>query len=255
MTIPYAVDILAPGFVLDPDCFVMHSQATRADHIEGADVQIHGRSGRCTSVTIGKMPGRQMILYDKRAEVIAKRKAEWWEIWNAKRKAEGAPPLDRSDAAASTVWRAELRAGKRHLKDKWRIRTWADLDDRLGDLMAAALDAVRYCQPMADGNRSRWPDDTLWSTVREQITGDLFEMRSHVDPDLIRKVLRAEHQQMLVGQMSGLSVALAVTEGCASDDYEGLLQKLPRTLLRHADKHATPINERFGKVEARYAFR
>lgn len=70
--VDYAVDVLAPGFALEPEAFVMHSQATRADHL---DVSVHGRSSRVSSVTVGKMPGRQVIVYDKRAEVIAKKKS------------------------------------------------------------------------------------------------------------------------------------------------------------------------------------
>ncbi len=253
--VDYAVDILAPGFTLNPDYFVMHSHSTRADHVEGGDMGIVGRSGRCTSVTIGKMPGRQVIVYDKRTEVIAKHKVAWWEIWNAAREAAGAPPLDPTDAAASTVWRVELRAGKKHLRDRWRLRTWADLDYRLGNVLEATLDAVSYRQPSGDGNRARWPEDPLWAVVREQVAGDLFEMRSETDPDLVKEVMRAEHQQMLLGQMAGLSVALAVAEGSDAEDYEGQLARLPRTLLKLADEHATSLGERFEKVKARYAFR
>ena len=63
--------------------------------------------------------------------------------------------LDPADREGSAVWRIELRAGKEHLKDRWRLRSWADLHDRLGDVMAAALDAVRPAAPTADTNRSR----------------------------------------------------------------------------------------------------
>ncbi len=226
-----AVDVLAPGFILEPDNFVMHSQATRADHIEGADVQIHGRSGRCTSVTIGKNPGRVVILYDKRAQVVSKRKVEWWEIWNANRQKDGLPPLNQENRDESAVWRVELRAGKKHLKDKWRIRTWADLHDRLGDLKAKTLNAVRYAMPALDTNRARWPDDPIWGIARREIAGDLFQMRSHTNPDLIRKVLRAEHRRILLGQMSGISVGLAVTDGKDAAAYTTSVRTLPSALL------------------------
>jgi len=44
--IDYAIDFLAPDFTLDPDRFVMHSNANRADHVENSPLMINGRSGR-----------------------------------------------------------------------------------------------------------------------------------------------------------------------------------------------------------------
>ena len=138
-----SMHILAPGFVLEPERFVMHSHATRIDHSEPDPMVRHGTSGRVTSVTVGKMPNRQVIVYDKRKEVIARRKVHWWEIWNACLAHRGEPPLDPKDREGSQVWRVELRAGKSHLKKRWGGKTWADLDDKLGSLLLKTLDEVR----------------------------------------------------------------------------------------------------------------
>ena len=211
--VDYAMDFLAPSFILNPDLFVMHSNANRADHFEPTAVSINGRSGRVTSVTVGKMPGRQVIVYDKRAEVIAKHKVGWWEIWNAARERAGSQPLDRCNPAESRIWRVELRAGKHHLKDDWDIRKWDDLDNRLGDLFADMLTAIRYAQPTDDTNRSRWPNSPLWDQVWQVANGDLFEMRSYADPERVKLVKRDEHDQLLAGQMLGLLISRAALNG------------------------------------------
>ena len=70
--IDYCVDVFAPDFILQPDHFVMHSKTGRRDYITDDEKSVNGNSGRTTSVTIGKMPNRQVIVYDKRAEVIAR---------------------------------------------------------------------------------------------------------------------------------------------------------------------------------------
>lgn len=211
--VDYALDFLAPSLILVPHQFVMHSNANRADHVEQPEVSINGRSGRITSVTVGKMPGRQVIVYDKRAEVIAKHKVGWWEIWNATRARAGAAPLRREEPTESRVWRVELRAGKHHLKDNWNIRTWADLDNSLGDLIASTLDAIRYTEPTEDSNRSRWPDGVLWTQVRTNTQADLFEMRSYADPEIVKRVQKDEHDQLLAGQMLGLLISRAALQG------------------------------------------
>ncbi len=252
--VDYAVDILAPDLILDPDCFVMHSQCTRADHIEGVDVQVHGRSGRVTSVTIGKMPGRQVIVYDKRAEVIAKHKSAWWEIWNANREAAGRNPLVASDASASRVWRVELRAGKRHLHDRWRIRTWADLDERLGDVKAATLDAVRYCEPMGDTNRSRWPDADIWQIARREISRDLFELRTHAEPDRVKAVYREQKRREVETQIDGLLVTEASLRGCKPTDFERHLRRFGFAASERAKSHRDPIDERLQRAGEKYVF-
>lgn len=211
--IDYAVDFLAPGLVLSPEHFVMHSNANRADHIELAEMTANGKSGRVTSVTVGKMPGRQVIVYDKRAEVIAKHKPGWWEIWNAARANVDRPPLIVEDSSQSRIWRVELRAGKRHLKDRWNIVSWADLHDRLGDMLATMLDVIRCAHPNQDSNRSRWPDSELWKQVRSELHADLFEMRTFADPDLVKRVQREEHDRLLAAQMTGLLTTRAALNG------------------------------------------
>jgi hypothetical protein len=126
--VDFAVDVLAPGFVLDPDAFLFHSRANRKAI---AEVETNGRSGRTTSVTIGKMPGRRVIVYDKREEVMKRRKHEWLLIWNANLEAAGLPPLDLADRDASTVWRVELRLGKDALRNRNNIRGWGSLHEHL----------------------------------------------------------------------------------------------------------------------------
>lgn len=102
--VDYAIDVLAPDFTLDADCFVMHARCNRRKYVEITEIIENGHSGRTTSVTVGKNPGRQVIIYDKRAECIANRKVQWPEIWNANRKQAGHPPLDMSDPARRAVF-------------------------------------------------------------------------------------------------------------------------------------------------------
>ncbi len=181
----------------------MHSHATRADHSEPDPMVRHGTSGRVTSVTVGKMPNRQVIVYDKRKEVIARRKVHWWEIWNAGLAHRGEPPLDPKDREGSQVWRVELRAGKSHLKKRWGGKTWADLDDKLGSLLLKTLAEVRYVTPNSGSNRSRWPVHSIWDLVRGEVGGDLFEMMCPLDPHAIREVLRRDYVVSLPETQSG----------------------------------------------------
>lgn len=252
--IDYAVDILAPGFVLVPDNFVMHSHANRADHCEPDPMVRHGTSGRVTSVTVGRMPNRQIIIYDKRKEVVDKRKVHWWKIWNVGREQRGEPLLDPKDRHGSQVWRVELRAGKEHLKRCWGGKKWQDLDDKLGSLLLKALDDIRYATPTADTNRSRWPDHPMWNLVHREVGGDLFEMMCPLDPNAIKEVLRREYKAMLGSQLRGLSAPYAVACGLSPSDADKVPAMIERDLRHQIATHSDDFQGRMERAGARLVF-
>ena len=124
-------------------------------------------SGRvCESVTIGKMPGRQIIVYDKRREAIDKRKPHWFKVW-------GINPNDRT----KQVWRVKLHAGKAHLRDGWNMRTFADVEAAIGDVFKTALEDVRYVDGhQTDSNVSRQTPHPLW---RQASALAFYALREH----------------------------------------------------------------------------
>ena len=157
-----------------------HARSTVKEITESL-LQVVGRSGRVESVTIGKNPNLQVILYDKRAEVLATNKRWWWPIWEDALAAKGLPPLDVANRAASSIWRVEIRANKRHLKEKWEVSTWGHLLEKLPEVLAQALDDMHFTVPSADSNRARWPMHPLWELVRRELSEDRSELASMVD--------------------------------------------------------------------------
>lgn len=224
----------------------MHSGTGRRDYITDSDKAVSGKSGRTTSVTLGKMPNRQVIVYDKRAEVIARSKTYWWAIWNDTLRRKGLPLLhyntvrremgadvpyvtvpyvgddptyiDATDPNISRVWRVEFRAGKTYLKDTWGIRTWAQLFDKFGDLIRHTGEVVRYTEPNGDPNRSRWPNHLLWETVVAEMNDDLLEMRSGADPNPMKEVHKESHISLITRQVFGLNITLAALNGVEVED-------------------------------------
>ncbi|WP_285018662.1 hypothetical protein [Novosphingobium sp. fls2-241-R2A-195] len=250
--VDYALDYLLRDFTLKPEHFVMHSNARRADHHEIHEIGVNGRSGRVTSVTVGKMPGRQLIVYDKRAEIIAKRKTAWWDIWDATRAKEGRPALMRDCPADSPIWRVEIRAGKQHLKTRWRISSWRDLDTRFGDTVDESLNAIRYAAPTDDSNRSRWPEAPLWQAVRQGVSDDLFEMRNFADPDLIKSVQRAEHDKLLSQQMTGILTTRAAILGLAASGLPDFAALSGGQMAENIEEEPERYARKLAEAAARY---
>ena len=205
--IDYAADFLAPGFELRLDGFVAHPRTKVRPHWSAEATNDPNQPSavftgrRLESVTVGKMPGRQIIVYDKRRAAIAQRKPFWFKIWN----------VDRADTSAS-VWRVEVRAGKKELKDRWSIRTFGDVDTAIGDVIRHALDEVRYlAERQGDSNVTRQHLDPLWVAMTEQVEHGLYECRAGLLPSQIKEVERQlaieTYTALALGNLAGLAVA------------------------------------------------
>lgn len=252
--VDFAIDFLAPDFAVSPDNFVIHSR-TGLKSIDVIDeVQVNGRSSRTTSVTVGKMPGRQCIIYDKREEVIVKRKHEWPAIWGRAMNGPTAPPLDLNDRAASQVWRVELRVGKRHLKDVWDINSWASLYEMLPRMLLKMMDDVSYCQPAPDNNRSRWPNHAIWQAVRHVVASDLFVDVPTLAPEEYIEIKKEQKLDELATQILGLSISIAAVEGCNANDFDIFLKRLTGQLSDKVNSAHRSLSERLGVAAAKYKY-
>ncbi|WP_299394615.1 hypothetical protein [Pelagibius sp.] len=202
--VDFCVDFHAPGFRLIPEQFVCHWHTKIKEHggLDQSDFGVVRTGNRITSVTIGCLPGRQIIVYDKRAEVLSRRKDHWWKIWG----------LDKADRSAR-VWRVEVRAGKDHLKD-WGITTWEDLDASICDVFKMALRRVRYLDPEdRDSNVTRRGLHAIWRHTKAAVGDALVEHESGLCPDEARRVVRGVARRTYEGLLSGIAVSYAVVRG------------------------------------------
>lgn len=246
-----ACDVLAPGLAPDRAHFVAHARS-RVQEISDTLVQVVGRSGRVESVTIGKNPNRQVVLYDKRAEIIATDKSYWWPIWDAALAAQGLPPLDQTDRAASTVWRIELRAFKRHLKDKWDVTTWGHLRERLHEILHYTLCDVRFIIPNADTNRARWPDHPLWALAHDAFAGDMEDLQSMADPALIHELIKAERDEMLQKQIAGCMLSRAALNDVSEERLGAYAMGCADQIMRGWQRTPDRTRDKLAQARVKY---
>jgi hypothetical protein len=135
--VDYAIDFLMPSaFELGLYQFVAHAHSKLKPYWgkrEAGEAATRPtavcRGRRLESVTIGKMPGRQVCVYDKRREAVEQGKPLWFRLW-------GIDP-----AAAANVWRVELRAGKKELR-RWPIRTLSEVEASIADVLLSMAGQV-----------------------------------------------------------------------------------------------------------------
>lgn len=218
--VDFAIDFTSESLRLRPDDFVFHSHARCQEHREvpadGSGFAIERRSGRVTGITIGKQPGRQVAVYDKTLEQNYKVGSPWFEIWG----------FEKEDCPR--VWRVEMRAGKKYLKD-WGVTTFDDLEAHLVEMFAAAMQSVRMTAGRDESNVTRSEDHPLWRLARAEVEKALRPLVPDVDREKVMQYSRAEMLEMYRKQLTGLQVSYAVAMGLSrSEAMEGLMEQISR---------------------------
>lgn len=141
---------------------VAHSSVKKHEHF-GIDAWSCGVKGE--TLTIGKITGVQLQLYNKAKEITDMSGKTWmWDVWVAGLDGEWVW----SDDKVRDVYRLEVRFGKDFLKDR-NIRRPSDVNEHLRELVNEALHNRRLTTgPPSAGvdtqakNRQRWPMHPLW---------------------------------------------------------------------------------------------
>ena len=208
--VDYCIDFLDVAIDINPRDFVAHSRVIKLPYYKSKSVNEHVKMGQdhvevrsvsradsVKSITLGKMPGRQVILYDKRAEVIESRKTYWFDAWG----------INRNDPTRS-VHRVEVRAGKKHLL-KYKIRTLEDFERGIGHVLTEAVRAVRWINPPHnDYNVTRAPLHPLWKRVQTHMDNAMAPHKTPICEGVITARMREnkilEYKQQVKGNLGGL---------------------------------------------------
>lgn len=247
--VDFACDVDAPGFEPEPDCFVEPARTrVRSYHPgdgarEGERVEVHRLARRVNGIMVGRMPGRQLCFYDKRADSLLKRKLYWPAVWG----------LDLAEHR-DPVWRVEVRAARDELKGRWRVRSFADLESRLREIVPAALAKVRYVVPLPhDRNASRWPTHPLWQAAArimvEAIEAHAFALAPPRNALPTPRLIKLDElRRQLIGLAAGYAGLAGLTE-----DHAGDLPGLVATTIRDfARDRPGLLEEKLARARARY---
>lgn len=225
--VDFAMDFLYPEFEPVSDNFIMGHRFKRNQNAVATEYREAGRSNRIETITIGKNPGRQLQIYDKRAEVIAKSDRVWFEVFNKERQAQGKPPLDFNDAASSRIWRLELRAFKKHLKDDWKVATWHGVENTLPRIFSAMLRDIRYTIPSpTDQNRSRWKTHPLWEAAHGALKDGLLDLQAEITMERVKEIELNEWESMIRSQVAGSIIALGARRSIDDADFNNFAKNV-----------------------------
>lgn len=246
-----AHDLIAPeGFNIDPRLMVAHAQskvAGYADKYAFAPDELLGplfcwKNHQVQSLTIGKMPGRQVIIYDKSAEVKAKGKAYWWQVWRLPENTQ--------------VWRVEVRAGKKFLKEKLGVSKWDEVAEILPTLVYQTLEKIRMTDPTKQGQKivTRRGLHPFWDALLESIRNTYAGL---LKPCLPLRVVREERQKMadiLDQQVRGLVISYAAVCDVSQRNLGRFTSALMHRIHRMKRDERNMFNKKWQKSQDKYAY-
>lgn len=255
--VDFAVDIMTDEagtrakdrFQLNPRHFVHHSRATKAEYYsrpenqKGDDLQVFGNR-YVETVTIGGKGGRQLCVYNKKAEQKAKRRTDWFDIWG----------VDKDECP--TIWRAEYRFGRDFLRD-YNIKTIQDVIDCYPDLLRNSVQAIRLADGTANSRLVRCPDHSFWSAVRGAFK-TLWEGNLAGIERGRRTIVEAKDQNAIYFSLfAGMNASMAVTQGVDIEnqvELDAFLDSQVKALRRHFNDRFDRVKVGFRKTKERLIF-
>jgi uncharacterized protein YcfL len=246
--VDYCIDFLDAQIEIYPRDFIVHSRVKKRAYHEPLSVINHvekrsvAQSDHVKSLTLGTMPGRQIILYDKRAEAIERRKLYWFDAWG----------IDRHDTTR-TVHRVEVRAGKNHLMAN-RLRTLDDFECHIGLILQNAVRDMRWVQRSpTDANVSRAPLHPLWQAVQAHMRNALAPYTAPLSQERItermRNNKRLEYRQQVVGNLGGYMA-------CGDVAYEDIQQEMQALIADISEQlssdSAPPLIKAYNRTKERW---
>jgi len=238
----YCFDFILSNFQPNPSAFIAHPNCCHRIHnrLDESEHVLRGR--RIESLTIGKMPGRQIIIYDKIREIRKRDKLYWWDLWG----------LDKTDFPAG-IWRIEVRAGKKEL-DNWNVRSFDDFERRAGNVVKLTLEAIRLTEPNSDSNPSRWPYHPIWETCLAAADNALAAYSSKAERKKVINDLRANVLDRFRKLFPGLMASYSSLNEMDISELPALLDKVCAEVTTYASQNQQAITEKFLRAEERYLF-
>lgn len=238
----FCIDFASEEFLPNHENFISHNRSRKSTQFDNKLV-LTERGRKIETITIGKMPNRQMCFYDKKREITATSKSYWWNIWN----------LSKSEFQGN-IWRVELRAGKKEL-NKWQIRRFADFEKKGGDVIVSILESTRYVIPNPnDKNSSRWETADFWKTCLKIAKKHLEGFISHANREEIISDYRENIVKNYEAHICGVITSYSAALGRDVSQIPGVLDLVASGMAEKIRQNPQKFSKKYKKAEEKFKF-
>lgn len=235
--IDFAIDIQTNNFELDFNKLITPSRAKVSSYWTEentiGELKNHKtsivRGGRFESITVGKMPNRQVIVYDKRRAAIDQKHPWWFDAWG----------VDREDPAIQ-VWRIEIRAGRDALAKRVLKRTFESCEAELPNFLREALEEVRYVEQKNSTNVTRSKIHPFWKVAQEHASKILDRKEAPILPDHVLKLMREQRRDMAIAQCFGNLLNAAILDGISTNE---IVSEFPSLVSKYSQLYTENLGD------------
>lgn len=136
------------------------------------------------------------------------------------------------------------------------MRTFADFEEKIGDVILSLLKEIKYVVPNPlDKNSTRWPLADFWLKAQKTAKSALAEYISNGKRNEIIKKYRAELKEIYQKQIEGMIPAYAVIQG--QDDaahLPGVLEGLLSDFSAETKKNQKKFRNKIKKSKNKFQF-
>jgi hypothetical protein len=239
----FCVDFKTENFEPSEKNIISHSKSTKAFNVinNSNSLEYTARGRVVESVRIGKMPNRQLAIYNKTKEIISNRKKYWWKLWGIN-----------SDEFKGQIWRIEIRAGKKEL-NSWNIKTFKDFETKAGDVALDILNNIRYVIPNEnDLNPARWANYEFWNELIKVSKKNLFNYISKVERGELMQGIREEKIIVFEKQLSGSFISFMALQDKNLDQLPGEIELMIVSMFHDKGINKKKILEKYKKAWEKY---
>lgn len=242
--VDYCLDFLleeAEIFAPNQNNFVCAGR-TKKGVILDSPIQLEGIGRVVEYIRIGKMPNRQIVIYNKTREISASHKSFWWQIWDLNK-----------EEIKTDIWRIEIRAGKKEL-NIWNFRSFKNLEEMLGDVVKLTLEEYRYTEPNSnDLNMTRWPMALIWQMAIKASEKDLLNYSSKASR---KKVLNEFRNTVITNYkrlITGIFIGYTAVTGKDIGEIPGVLELVCDEILDQASNNPEKFRQKYKKKMEEFA--
>ncbi len=219
--IDFAIDVHFPDLVLNAFEFVTHARTNKNEYIDR-----NSTGDICNYLRIGKMPNKQLCVYEKSKKIISDRDLIWLDIFE---KALLAKELNIEN---KKIWRFEFRAGRNYINQFIRPRRWDKFLNNWQTIFLKLSNSITLRTPILDHNRSRWPFHPLWPLIQSEIRNYELKFEKKEIPYTILKAIEDEIKEGLDKQVEGLIITRNAID---SSDLKKFLWNSPQYIQDRLD--------------------
>lgn len=216
---------------------------TKKGFISELNFQVESSGQHIEYIRVGKMPNRQIVIYNKTREIQSTRKSYWWQLWG----------LNKSEFIGE-IWRVEIRAGKKEL-NKWNLRTFSDFEEVVGNVISTTLNEFKYTEPNPnDKNMTRWPMAEIWIKAIKATEKDLIDYISNAERNSVLKELRDNLILNYKKLISGIFVGLTAATGKDLAQIPEVLDLVCDELFREMSENPRKFIQKYNKKSDQFSF-